>query len=55
MTRRSTVENLLDRIHALPDEAQVEIVRALIEGQAGEYELDRVDDDQGAERPFEKV
>jgi hypothetical protein len=34
MTRRPTVENLLDEILALPDEMQAEIVQALIESQA---------------------
>ena len=43
MTRKPTVENLLDQILALPDEAQTEIVQTLIEIRAedcGVYHLD---------------
>jgi hypothetical protein len=45
MTRKPTVENLLDQILALPDEAQSEIVQALIEGRAEDSDLYRTDDD----------
>jgi hypothetical protein len=43
MTRKTTVENLLNQILALPDETQSEIVQALIEVRAedcGVYHLD---------------
>jgi hypothetical protein len=46
MTTKGIVEKLLDQILALPDWAQVEIVRALIEDRAGDYDLHRLDDDQ---------
>jgi hypothetical protein len=48
MTRKPTVENLLDQILALPDEAQSEIVQALIEGRAEDSDLYRTDDDHRA-------
>jgi hypothetical protein len=48
MTRKPTVENLLDQILALPDEAQTEIVQALIEGRAEDSDLYRTDDDYQA-------
>jgi hypothetical protein len=56
MTRESATENLLDQILALPDEAQAEIVRALIESQGDDSDLYRLDDDnQRAERALEKA
>jgi len=48
MTTKGTVEKLLDQILALPDRAQVEIVRVLTEGRADDYDLYRLDDDQPA-------
>jgi hypothetical protein len=56
MTLKSTTENLLDQILALPEEAQAEIVQALIEGQADDSDLYLLDDDnQHAERALEKA
>jgi hypothetical protein len=46
MTSKATVENLLDQILALPDAAQAEIVQALVESQAEDFEIYRGDDDQ---------
>jgi|HubBroStandDraft_6_1064221.scaffolds.fasta_scaffold153820_3 hypothetical protein len=45
MTTERAVEKLLDQVLALPEWAQVEIVRALIEGRADDYDLHRLDDD----------
>jgi len=56
MMHKSAAENLLDQILALPDKAQEEIVRALIEGQTDDSDLYLLDDDnQQAERALEKA
>jgi hypothetical protein len=48
MTRKPTVENLLDQILSLSDEAQTEIVQALIESRAEDAGIYCADEDQQA-------